>query len=81
MKGHFRPRWLMLALAVVILAAGGGVAYATASHSTDSTIHVEKVVYEPTAAVPARSEACWLSARPLSTPSTSAPLRFTTRVP
>ena len=39
MKDHLKPRGLMLALAVVVLASGGGVAYATSSHSADATIH------------------------------------------
>jgi len=39
MKDHLKPRGLMLALAVVVLASGGGVAYATSSHGADSTIH------------------------------------------
>lgn len=39
MKNHLKPRGLMFALAVVVLASGGGVAYATSSHGTDTTIH------------------------------------------
>src|SRR5882757_61624 len=46
-----------------------------------SSIHVEKVVYEPTNAVPARSATCGLNANPPNSPSRNAPLRFTASVP
>ena len=46
-----------------------------------SSIQVENVVYEPTAAVPASSACSLLSASPVSRPRMIAPERLTTRVP
>ena len=46
-----------------------------------SSIQVEKVVYEPTAAVPSRRYCEELSASPLSSPRTTAPDTLITMVP
>jgi hypothetical protein len=48
---------------------------------SDSSIHVENVVYEPTAAVPASSAWSWLRASPASKPRTAAPEMLTMSVP
>ena len=47
----------------------------------DSSIHVENVVSEPIAAVPAITSALPVRARPVSRPSTNAPLMLTANVP
>src|SRR3954447_26599536 len=46
-----------------------------------SSIQVEKVVYEPSVAVPASTRASPLSARPATRPRRNAPLRLTASVP